>query len=203
MSNLKIGWAGLGNMAKNLLKAGFNVTVYNRTKEKELIESGTKSAETPSQLAEQCDVVMTMVSDDEAVKEIYTGKNGLLTNENLGKLAIDMSTVSPETSRYLADACFQKGMDFIDAPVSGSVKPAQDGTLIIMAGGAQQAYERAKQIFDVIGKFSIYVGENGARKFCQARYKLFIGIKPAGTGRNDLVCKRKGYKDRRYGCHHQ
>lgn len=128
MNNLKLGWAGLGNMGtpivKNLLKAGYNVSVYNRTKEKEneLIEAGATSAETPNQLIEKCDVVFTMVADDNAVKEIYTGENGLLTNQNAGKLAIDMSTVSPATSRYITDACRDKGMEFLDAPVSGSVK---------------------------------------------------------------------------------
>lgn len=89
-------------IAKNLLKAGFNVTVYNRTKEKEteLIASGATSAENLRKLTERCDVVITMVSDDKAVKLIYTGKDGLPTTT--GKLAIDMSTVSPATSRYLA-----------------------------------------------------------------------------------------------------
>ncbi len=200
MSDVQLGWAGLGNMGtpiiKNLLKAGFKVAVYNRTKEKEkeLIEAGATSAENPNQLIEKCDVVFTMVSDDEAVKQIYTGENGLLNNQNTGKLAIDMSTVSPATSRYLAEACHNKGMEFLDAPVSGSVKPAQDGTLIIMAGGAEQAFNRAKPIFDKIGKLSVYLGDNGAGSSAKLAINYLLGLNLQGLAETVLFAKKNGIK---------
>lgn len=200
MNTLKIGWAGLGNMGtpivKNLLKAGFSVTVYNRTKEKEneLLKSGAASAENPDQLAQQCDILMTMVSDDEAVKQTYIGENGLLTNENQGKLAIDLSTVSPATSRCLAESCRKKGMDFIDAPVSGSVKPAQDGTLIIMTGGSEQAYEKAKPLFDVIGKLSMHLGENGAGASAKLAINYLLGLNLQGLAETVLFAKENGIK---------
>jgi len=198
--NLQLGWIGLGNMGtpivKNLLKAGFKVIVYNRTKEKEneLIQSGATTAEDPKQLAQQCDIIMTMVSDDEAVKQIYTGENGLLTNQNQGKLAIDFSTVSPETSRFLATCCQKNGMDFIDAPVSGSVKPAQDGTLIIMAGGPEQAYNKAKPLFDVIGKLSIYAGDNGAGSSAKLAINYLLGLNLQGLAETILFSKANGIK---------
>ena len=200
MSTVKVGWVGLGNMGtpivKNLLKAGFDVTVYNRTKakEKEVVEAGATSAETPASLAQQCDVVMTMVSDDEAVKQIYTGEDGLLKNENRGKLAIDLSTVSPGASRFLAEACGKKGMDFMDAPVSGSVKPAQDATLIIMTGGSREAYERAKPIFDVIGKLSMHLGENGAGTSAKLAINYLLALNLQGLAETVLFAKENGIK---------
>src|ERR671927_1296360 len=128
MKKLHVGWIGLGNMgtpiSKNLLKAGFPITVYNRTKEKEkeLIEAGAASADSPQQVAEACDVIFTMVSNDDAVKEIYTGENGVLAKALQDKLAIDISTVAPATSKYIAEQCSKLGTQFLDAPVSGSVK---------------------------------------------------------------------------------
>jgi 3-hydroxyisobutyrate dehydrogenase len=106
MEALKLGWIGLGNMGnpmtKNLLKAGFEVVVFNRNrdKEKELIELGATSAASTQELMQTCDVVITMLSNDEAVKEVYESENGLLSQDNPGKLIINMSTVSPETSLF-------------------------------------------------------------------------------------------------------
>lgn len=200
MNKLQIGWVGLGNMGtpivKNLLKADFRVNVYNRTKEKEaeLITAGATSAEDLPQLAQKSDVVITMVSDDEAVKQIYTGADGLLSHANPGKLAIDMSTVSPSTSRYLAQSCQERGMDFIDAPVSGSVKPAQDGTLIIMVGGAEQAFKKATPIFDVIGKLSIHLGENGAGSSAKLAINYLLGLNLQGLAETVLFAKENGIK---------
>lgn len=151
-TKLKTGWIGLGNMGnpmvQNLLKAGFEVAVFNRTKEKEtpLIEAGATSANSPQELMENCDVVVTMLSNDAAVKEIFEGKSGLLSKDYSEKTIINMSTVSPETSRYLAINCTEHQIGFIDAPVSGSVKPAQDGTLVILVGGSIENYELVKPI---------------------------------------------------------
>lgn len=200
MKNEQIGWVGLGNMGnpivKNLLKAGFKVTVYNRTKEKEtqLLESGAESADNPAALIEKCDVIFTMVSDDEAVKKICTGEKGLLTKSIVGKLIIDMSTVSPSTSRYLADLCHKQGMDFIDAPVSGSVKPAQDGTIIIMAGGLEQAYNKAKPFFDVISKLTIHAGHSGAGSSAKLAINYLLGLNLQGLAETVLFAKNNGIK---------
>jgi 3-hydroxyisobutyrate dehydrogenase len=198
MSKPSVGWVGLGNMgtriAKNLLKAGYSVTVNNRTKskEKELLEAGASSAPSPQSLWQQCDIVFTMVSDDAAVKEIFEGKHGLLSSSPSGKLAIDMSTVSPATSRYLAGQCHKKGVQFLDAPVSGSVKPAQEGTLLIMVGGAESAYQRAKPLFDVIGKLSLHVGNNGAGTSAKLAINYFLGLTIQGLAETVLFARQNG-----------
>lgn len=200
MIKIEVGWAGLGNMgtpmSKNVLRAGFSLTVFNRTKEKELplVEAGATSVESLGQLAKKCDIIITMVSDDEAAKQMYLGENGILADNNPGKLAIDMSTVSPATSRYLAECCLQKGLDFIDAPVSGSVKPAQDGTLIIMAGGTQQAYERAKPVFDVISKVSMHLGNNGAGTSAKLAINYLLGLNLQGLAETVLFARENGIK---------
>src|SRR3954468_2167234 len=122
----QIGWVGLGNMGnaivQNLLKNGCSVNVYNRTKEKEsdAVRSGALSQESLQQLVHNSAIIFTMVSDDEAVKEVYAGQEGLLSHSPSGKVFVDMSTVSPETSRYLAGICNEKQNEFIEAPVSGS-----------------------------------------------------------------------------------
>ena len=181
MTKLKIGWAGLGNMgnpmAKNLLKAGFDLTVYNRNKvkEKEVTDAGAVSAENPAALMEKCDVVITMLSNDDAVKSVFEGPDGLLTNPLAGNLLIDMSTVSPETSRYLSAICLKQGIEFLEAPVSGSVKPAQDGTLIILAAGNLTSYEKAKPVFDKLGKLSLYLGAAGFGSTAKLAINYLLG----------------------------
>ena len=186
----------MGNMgipiAKNLLKAGYRVTVYNRTKsrERELLEAGASSAPGPDSLWQQCDIVFTMVSDDAAVKAVFEG--GLLSSPASGKLAIDMSTVSPATSRFLAEECHKKGLQFLDAPVSGSVKPAQEGTLVIMVGGDENAYQTAKPLFDVIGKIALHLGDNGAGSSAKLAINYFLGLTIQGLAETILFARQNG-----------
>ena len=192
----------MGNMgipiAKNLLNAGYSVTVYNRTKskEQELLQAGASSAPSPKSLWQQCDIVFTMVSDDAAVKAVFEGEQGLLSSPPSGKLAIDMSTVSPATSRYLAEQCHKKGVQFLDAPVSGSVKPAREGTLIIMVGGVDNAYQRAKPLFDVIGKLSLHLGNNGAGTSAKLAINYFLGLTIQGLAETVLFARQNGIDTR-------
>ena len=199
MNQTKIGWIGLGNMgtpmATNLLKAGFNITVFNRTqsKTKSIVDAGAAVVSAPAHLFETCDVVISMVSNDEAVKQLYLGENGLLSSVTAkNKIAIDMSTISPDTSRLIAASCKEKGVDFLDAPVSGSVKPAQDGTLIIMVGGESAVYEKAKPIFDILGKLSIHLGENGMGSAAKLAINFFLGLNIQGIAETVLFAKEKG-----------
>ena len=195
-----IGWIGLGNMgvpiAKNLLKAGFKVTVYNRTKEKEqvLLQAGATSAPSPQALWQYCDIVFTMVSDDTAVKDIFGGEQGLLSSAPPGKLAIDMSTVSPATSRHLAEECQKKSIAFLDAPVSGSVKPAQGGTLVIMVGGPANTYQTAKPLFDVIGKLSLHLGDHGAGTSAKLAINYFLALTIQGLAETVLFARQQGIR---------
>jgi 3-hydroxyisobutyrate dehydrogenase len=198
-TNLKLGWIGLGNMgnpmAQNLLKAGFKVAVFNRSKDKEipLIQAGATAANSPQELIENCDVVITMLSNDAAVKEIFEGKSGLLSKKIIGKTIINMSTVSPETSRYLASICEQQPIGFIDAPVSGSVKPAQEeGTLVIIVGGSPENYEMVKPIFDVLGKISIYVGVAGVASSAKLAINYLLGLNLQGLAETILFAESNG-----------
>jgi 3-hydroxyisobutyrate dehydrogenase len=198
MSKPKIGWVGLGNMGtpmvNNLLKAGFEVNVFNRTKSKEqaMVEAGAIAAESLPQLVQHCDIIITMLSDDAAVKEIFEGTNGLLSKPQPGKLFIDMSTVAPETSCYLAGICAGLGLGFIEAPVSGSVKPAQDGTLIILVGGSAENYEKAKPVFDVLGKLSLLLGESGKGSTAKLAINYLLALNLQGLAETVLFAEKNG-----------
>jgi 3-hydroxyisobutyrate dehydrogenase len=198
MNKLKLGWIGLGNMGKpmvkNLLNAGFEVAVFNRTKEKESqsIEAGATSANSLQELMENCDVVLTMLSDDAAVKEVFEGPSGLLNRESPGKIIINMSTVSPATSRYLATNCSKREVTFIDAPVSGSVKPAQDGTLVILVGSTVESYEKVQPIFDVLGKISIHVGAAGVASSAKLAINYLLGLNLQGLAETIIFAENNG-----------
>ena len=200
MNTLKIGWVGLGNMGipmvKNLIKAGYAVQVYNRTrnKEKEVIEAGAQSATNLQALATDNDVIFIMVSDDEAAKQLFTAEDGLLSGSLSGKLFINVSTVAPETSRYLYDCCQKQGAEFLETPVSGSVKPAQDGTLIILAGGSSSVYNEAKPLLDVLGKMSILTGDVGSATAAKLAINYFLALNIQGLAETVLFAKAKGVK---------
>ena len=198
MSKTKIGWIGLGNMGtpmvKNLIKAGFDVTVYNRTASKttSLQEAGAKVAAHAGDLWSKVDTIMTMVSDDAALKQIYLGEGGLLTGALAGKTAIDMSTVSPDTSRELAALLAEKGVDYLDAPVAGSVKPAELGQLVIMAGGKKAVYEAALPIFERLGKASFLMGDQGAGNSAKLATNLLLAFNMQGLSEAVLFAQEKG-----------
>lgn len=198
MKKQKIGWIGLGNMGnpmvKNLLKANYDVTVYNRTKEKEneLIKLGATSAANPKELIEKCDIVFAMVTNDDAVKEVFLNETGLLCEPKTNKLIINMSTISPETSRYISDISDIHQIGFLEAPVSGSVKPAQDGTLIILVGGNAENYEKAKPLFDVLGKSSLLLGEVGVGSYAKLAINYFVGLNIQGLAETVLFAEKNG-----------
>lgn len=200
MGKLKLGWIGLGNMgipmATNLLKAGFDVAVFNRTKDKEqvLIEAGASSADSPKQLIESCDVVFTMLSDDNAVKAVFEGTSGLLAGHQSGKLIIDMSTVSPDTSRYLSESCSSAALHFMEAPVSGSVKPAQDGALIILAAGTEEDYETARPMFEVLGRLSFLLGPAGTGSSAKLAINYLLGLNLQGLAETVLFAEQNGVR---------
>jgi len=200
MNKLKLGWIGLGNMGnpmvKNLLDAGFELSVYNRTKDKEteLVALGANSARSPQELIATSDVVLTMLSNDAAVQEIFEGNLGLLSNLNSGKLIINMSTVSPETSRYLSTISSKQQIGFLDAPVSGSVKPAQDGALVILVGGSVENYEKAKPIFNVLGKVAIHVGEAGVASSAKLAINYLLGLNLQGLAETVLFAEKSGVR---------
>ncbi|HBZ80689.1 MULTISPECIES: NAD(P)-dependent oxidoreductase [Brevibacillus] len=193
-----IGWIGLGNMgvpmASNLLSAGYAVRVWNRSPEKAapLVALGAKQTESLAQLVDECDVLFTMVSDDEAVKAIYTGTDGLLSARVSGKLAIDMSTIAPETSRFLAEQSKKVGLRFLDTPVSGSVGPAKEAQLVIMVGGEKADYDVAKPMLDKLGKAAVYLGSHGAGTSAKLAINLLLGITVQGVAETLLFARSLG-----------
>jgi 3-hydroxyisobutyrate dehydrogenase len=200
MNTVKIGWAGLGNMgipmASNLIKADYPVQVFNRTREKEkpLLDAGAQSAAGLRQLATDNDVIFVMVSDDDAAKKIFSTEDGLLSGQVSGKLFINVSTIASETSKYLAEQCKQKGAGFLEAPVSGSVKPAQDATLIFLAGGDTDGFEKAKPILDKLGKLTLNLGPVGAGSAAKLAINYFLGLNVQGLAETVLFAKANGVK---------
>ncbi len=168
---MNIGFVGLGimgsAMATNLLKAGFKVTVWNRSQGKAelLANAGAAIAATPRAVAECSDIVIAMMANGPAVQSVRDGADGIIAGLKPGKGYVDMSTVDAETSIESAKLAHNKGALFLEAPVAGSKKPAEDGTLTIMAAGDQALYETALPAFEKMGKKIMFLGEtgNGAR----------------------------------------
>jgi 2-hydroxy-3-oxopropionate reductase len=163
-------------MARNLLRAGYSVVVWNRTeaKLKELVDAGAIAAPTPKMLAEKCDVVITMLIDWPATHGAIFNADGVLAGIRKGSLFIDMGTTSPAHARELADTFAQKGVEALDAPVSGGEKGAIEATLTIMAGGSEAAFERAKPVFTAMGKTAVRIGDAGAGQIAKMCNQLIV-----------------------------
>jgi 3-hydroxyisobutyrate dehydrogenase len=163
-----VGFIGLGimgsRMAANLVRAGYQVTVYNRTAEKARAwadEHGGRVAATPREAADGAAAVISMVVDGPQVEEVLLGSDGAAAGAAPGTLFIDSSTIAPADARRIGAALTERGMHFMDAPVSGSSPKAADGTLTIMAGGSEEDFGRAKPLFDAMGEVILHVGPAG------------------------------------------
>ncbi|EOR93320.1 2-hydroxy-3-oxopropionate reductase [Arcticibacter svalbardensis MN12-7] len=198
MNTTKIGFIGLGimgmPMALNLIKAGFPVTIYNRTKAKEevLKAEGALVASSPAALMQENEVIIIMVTDDEAIKHLFTDENGLLSAKVSAKTIVNMSTVSPGISREMAGLCKQQGNEYIDAPVSGSVKQAESGQLVIMVGGERSAFGQVKPILDYLGKLTLFVGSHGAGNTAKLAINALLAIQAQGLAEATVFARDKG-----------
>nr|XP_025888473.1 succinic semialdehyde reductase isofom1 isoform X2 [Solanum lycopersicum] len=167
----EIGFLGIGIMGKamavNLLRHGFKVTVWNRTLSRcdELVQHGASVGETPAAVIKKCKYTIAMLSDPAAALSVVFDKHGALEHVCAGKGYIDMSTVDADTSSQISQAITSKGGSFLEAPVSGSKKPAEDGQLVILAAGDKDLYDQVVPAFDVLGKKSFFLGKigNGAK----------------------------------------
>lgn len=180
-----------GGMAMNLLRAGYPLTVYNRTRQKAepLLKAGAVWAETPGRLAAQVDVVITMVGYPRDVQELYLGTDGILANARPGTLVIDMTTSKPSLAVRIAAEAAQRSIDALDAPVSGGDVGARDGTLSVMAGGKKEAYDRALPLFEAMGKTQVYQGGPGAGQHAKMCNQIAIAANIMG------VCEALGYAE--------
>jgi 3-hydroxyisobutyrate dehydrogenase-like beta-hydroxyacid dehydrogenase len=164
----RLGFIGLGAMgsriARRLLDAGYPLAVYNRTLEKAqpLADAGAQVCDSPSRLAQQSDVVLTMLSDDAAVEAVIFGTDGVLAGIAPGATILELSSIYPATSRKIAAAASKQGVAFLDAPVSGSTPQAEAGSLVMYVGGDAEVFERHRPIFEVISNASFRMGPHGA-----------------------------------------
>jgi 3-hydroxyisobutyrate dehydrogenase-like beta-hydroxyacid dehydrogenase len=178
----KIGFVGLGTMgfpmAKNLIKAGYTLTVYNRTRERaEPLEIlGAKIASSPADVAKQSAVVFTMLTADMAVNEVILGPQGIKAGASAGLIVIDSSTISPGTSQKIAEELGKLQVDVLDAPVTGSEPQAIDGILTFMVGGKAEVYEKCRPLFEAMGKGSYYMGVNGKGSYTKLANNLMSAI---------------------------
>jgi 3-hydroxyisobutyrate dehydrogenase-like beta-hydroxyacid dehydrogenase len=198
MANL--GYVGLGVMggriAKRLMDAGHTVTGYNRTKSKAewLIDAGMRWANTPRAVAEEAEIVLSMVTDTRAVRAITQGDEGIIAGLKPGQIYIDMSTMSPAYSAALAEQVAQKGAQMLDAPVSGSVITLEQGKLSVMVGGSEDAFQRALPILQYIGPKVTHVGENGLAVAMKIATNLSLAVQMLAFSEGVLLAEKSGIK---------
>ena len=181
MANPTIGFIGLGimgkPMARNLMKAGYSLVVHNRSRAAvdELSREGAQPAASSREVAAASEIVITMLPDSPDVELVYAGENGIFAGAKAGMLLIDMSSISPVVARKLAGEAEKRGLDMIDAPVSGGEAGAINATLSIMIGGKAPAVERAMPIFQALGKNIVHVGDAGAGQVTKAANQMVVG----------------------------
>jgi len=185
--NPKLGFIGLGimgkPMARNLLNSGFEVTVYNKSRPPVdlLLSWGAEAALSPKQLAERSDIVITMVTDSEAVKEVVLGKNGVIEGAHGGLVLVDMSTISPSVTRTISASLAAKGVSALDAPVSGGDVGARDRTLTIMVGGPRDVFESCLPVLQALGKKVVYMGPSGAGQLTKLANQILVACNMIGV----------------------
>lgn len=198
----RIGYIGLGLMgkpiARNLLKAGFPLTVHNRSRPpvEELVAEGAKGASTPREVAEASDIVFTNLPDSPDVETVIQGTNGILEGSRPGMIFVDNSTIKPETARSIAAKLDDVGVLALDAPVSGGDIGAQAGTLAIMVGGPRDAFDAVLPVFQAMGKTITYVGESGAGQVAKACNQIMVAAQMVAMGELILLAQKTGVDPR-------
>jgi len=196
--SMKVGYIGLGLMgkaiARNILKAGFHLVVHNRSQAavKELVIEGAIPAISPAEVAFQVDVVFTNLPDSPDVELVALGENGIITGAHAGLIYVDNSSIKPATARYIATVLGEKGVQCLDAPVSGGDIGAKQGTLAIMVGGPAAALEAVRPVFDAIGKTVTHVGDSGAGQIAKAANQIMVAAQMVAMGELLIFSKKAG-----------
>jgi 3-hydroxyisobutyrate dehydrogenase-like beta-hydroxyacid dehydrogenase len=194
----KISYVGLGTMGSgmvsNLLKAGYELTVWNRSVErnKPFARKGARVADTPANAVRDVDLVMYSLSNDQAVEEVVFGANGILSGINTGQIAMDMSTVLPATSLREQEAYSKRGADFLDAPVFGSKKEAADGKLWILAAGKRDTFEKVKPVLQHLGQTIHYFGKNGNAAGMKLVGNLIVALEMEALAEGLVLAQKAG-----------
>ena len=197
MDRERIGFIGTGvmgsSMARNLMRAGYSVSVYTRTKKKAqaLLDAGACWASSPAELSKEADVVISIVGYPKDVEEIYLGAAGVLSVKK-GGAVIDMTTSSPALAKKIFAAAKEKGVDALDAPVSGGDIGARDASLAIMVGGEKEAFERYRDIFAAVGKNVRYFGAAGSGQFVKMSNQIAIASNMLGVAEAMAYAKKSG-----------
>jgi len=193
-----IGFIGLGIMGKpmalNLIKAGYRLTVNNRTPEvmEELVGVGARAAHSAREVAGQSDIIITMLPDSPQVEEVVLGEGGVIEGIRPGALFIDMSSVSPNTSRKVQQALSARGTDALDAPVSGGQVGAEGATLSIMVGGSEESFNRARPVFEAVGKNIVHIGGPGAGQVTKIANQIVVGLTIQAVSEAMTLAKKSG-----------
>ncbi len=195
----RIGFVGLGIMgsrqAANLARAGYELTVFNRTRataEAWVAEHGGTVADSPARVGAESDIVISMVVDGDQVRHVLLGEHGVASGAAPGSLCVDMSTIAPAQTRAIGAALAERGLRMLDAPVTGSSPKAQDGTLTIMAGGDRADFARAEPLLRVMGELVVHVGELGQGEMVKLINNAVAAANAATVGEALLLGQRAG-----------
>jgi 3-hydroxyisobutyrate dehydrogenase len=194
----KIGWIGTGvmgkSMCKHILKKGYALSVYNRTKEKtsELCKEGANWLATPGDVAAASDVTFTMVGEPPDVEQVILGKGGVLERSRPESVIVDMTTSEPSLARRIYEEAKGKSVSSLDAPVSGGDVGAREGTLAIMAGGDEEAFKRVLPVFELMGKTIAYMGGPGMGQHTKMSNQIAIAANMVGVVESLLYARRAG-----------
>ena len=194
----KIGFIGLGimgnPMAKNLLKAGYSLTVYDIIPERvqDLVDAGAQAGSSSKDVAEKSEIIITMLPNSPEVKEAVLGENGVLDGAKPGTILIDMSSIAPLVSKEIAAKAKEKGVVMLDAPVSGGEPKAIEGTLAIMAGGPEDTFEKVKEILSVMGASVTRVGEIGSGNVTKLANQIIVALNIAAMSEAMVLATKAG-----------
>ena len=195
---MKVGFIGLGimgkPMSKNLLKAGYSLVVADRNPEAiaDVIAAGAETASTAKAIAEQCDVIITMLPNSPHVKEVALGENGIIEGAKPGTVLIDMSSIAPLASREISEALKAKGIDMLDAPVSGGEPKAIDGTLSVMVGGDKAIFDKYYDLMKAMAGSVVHTGEIGAGNVTKLANQVIVALNIAAMSEALTLATKAG-----------
>ncbi len=195
---MKIGFIGLGIMGKpmvrNLMKAGHSVVVYDIVKAnvEQMVKEGAAEAHSAKETAEKCRTVITMLPNSPHVKAAVLGENGVLEGAREGDILIDMSSIAPLASKEIYEACAKKGVQMIDAPVSGGEPKAIDGTMSIMAGGSKEIFDKVYDLLMTMGGSAVYCGEIGAGNTTKLANQIIVALNIAAVSEAFMLSTKAG-----------
>jgi 2-hydroxy-3-oxopropionate reductase len=194
----KIGFVGVGimgkPMAKNLIDAGYKLVVYDIVEKalNEVVEHGAERGVSPKNVAENSDIIITMLPNSPDVRKVVLGENGVIAGVKKGQILIDMSSIAPLVSREVAKELTKKGVEMLDAPVSGGQEKAEAGTLAIMVGGKKEIFEECKEILDVMGGSVTLVGDIGAGQTTKLANQIIVAVNIAAVAEALIMGKKAG-----------